>query len=139
MKVQNDVTDALLDRWNVDGNFVASYRNYHITSQELSLLCGERYLSDETINMLIQRYCDVANEKQNRSRYLLLPSFLSTGEFPKDIVRNVCDSVDISMVDTMYPCTGVSWFYSLMKGLHILTMDITALFQNNFKRIQEPS
>ena len=80
VKFEREVTEALLDRWNKDGNFLASYGNYHITSQSLSLLAGERYLSDEVINFLIWKYCDRANEAETQtSLKILLPSFLSTG------------------------------------------------------------
>ena len=41
---KEEVTHALLDRWNLESTYLASYGNYIITSQELSLLCGERYL-----------------------------------------------------------------------------------------------
>ena len=42
---QKEVTEALLDRWNLDSACLRSYDNFRITSQELSLLCSERYLS----------------------------------------------------------------------------------------------
>ena len=44
---EKEVTQALLDRWNLEVTYLASYDNYKISSQELSFLCGERYLSDE--------------------------------------------------------------------------------------------
>lgn len=53
---------ALLDRWNKEGSYLAPYGNNCITSQELSLLCGERYLSDEILNFLVEKYCDKSNQ-----------------------------------------------------------------------------
>ena len=77
---QQDVTDALFDRWNLQGTWLASYGNYRISSQELSLLCGERYLSDEVVNFLALKYCDRANKEQQSCKNILLPSFLSAGD-----------------------------------------------------------
>ena len=34
---EEEVTHALLDRWNLESRYLASYNNYRITSQELSL------------------------------------------------------------------------------------------------------
>ena len=62
-KHEKEITHALLDRWNVDDTYLTSYQNYRITSQEFSLLCGERYLSDEIVNLLIQKYCDKKKKK----------------------------------------------------------------------------
>ena len=73
--VRDEVTYALLDRVNEEEKHLVCYKDYRVTSQELSVLCGERYLSDEIINLLIQRYCDRANEKQHSCRFILLPSF----------------------------------------------------------------
>ena len=55
VEFEQEVTEALLDRWNKDGRFLATYPNYQITSQGLSLLAGERYLCDPIINLLIQK------------------------------------------------------------------------------------
>ena len=87
---QQDVTDALFDRWNLQGTWLASYGNYRISSQELSLLCGERYLSDEVVNFLALKYCDRANEEQQSCKNILLPSFPSTGDILESTVTNIC-------------------------------------------------
>lgn len=52
------VTAALLDNENLQREFLAKSwcGQYNITSQELSTLCGERFLSDETINFLVSNY-----------------------------------------------------------------------------------
>jgi len=76
--LQDGVTHALLDRWNIEGSYLATYGNYRITSQELSLLCGERYLSDEILNFLVEKYCDKSNQNKQEEQNILLPSFLST-------------------------------------------------------------
>ena len=79
--MKDKVTHALLDRVNEESKYLVSCKDYRITSQEYSIMCGERYLSDEIINLLVQRYnCDQANEKHHSCRYIFLPSFLSVGE-----------------------------------------------------------
>ncbi|KAK3740136.1 hypothetical protein QZH41_007571 [Actinostola sp. cb2023] len=100
--LKDAVTGALLDRWNPDGNFLSSYTNYVVTSQDLSLLCGERYLSDEIINLLLHKDCDKANEMEKSTKFLLLPSFLSTGMVSGDVIRRACDSVHIHEVKTIF-------------------------------------
>ena len=85
-----EVAHALFDRWNLEGTSLASYGSYKITSQKLSLLCGERYLSDEVLNLLALKYCDRANKEQKSSRNVLLPSFLSTGNILESLVNNIC-------------------------------------------------
>ena len=84
-----EVAHALFDRWNLQGTWLASYGSYKITSQELSLLCGERYLSDEVLNLLALKYCDRANKEQQSSHNMLLPSFLSTGDILESVVNNI--------------------------------------------------
>jgi Ulp1 family protease len=39
---------------------------------------------------------------QSLCRYMLLPSFISTGEVSRDIVENICCSGDMNTVDTMF-------------------------------------
>ena len=90
-----DVTRALLDRVNEEEKYLVSYKNYRITSQELSVMCEERYLSDEIINLLIQRYFDLANEKNQSCTFILLPSFLSVGEVSGNLIRNISTVEDI--------------------------------------------
>ena len=46
------VTEALLDWWNMSCQCLVELKGYQITSQDLSHLCCERYLSDEIINLL---------------------------------------------------------------------------------------
>ena len=96
------VAEALLDRWNLEGNYLASYDNYRISSQELSLLCGERYLSDEIINFLGQKYCDKANEESQMHQNILLPSYLSTGNVLKTVVERICHQNDMESVANMF-------------------------------------
>ena len=103
VEYEQEVTEALLDRWNKDGSFLASYGNYKITSQVLSSLAGERYLCDEIINFLIQKYCDQANavEKQGGLK-VLLPSFLSTGKVLRNVVENLSLTHDTERVEHMF-------------------------------------
>ena len=97
-----EVTEALLDRWNLDGSYLASYDNYRISSQELSLLCGERYLSDEVINFLGQKYCDKANEEIQICQNIFLPSYLSTGNVLKTVVERICHQNNMESVVNMF-------------------------------------
>lgn len=99
---EEEVTHALLDRWNLECTYLASYNNYRITSQELSLLCGERYLSDELLNFLGDKFCDMANEKHQSCQNILLPSFLSTGTILESVVNNICHSHDMASVVHMF-------------------------------------
>ena len=101
-RMRDDVTRALLDRVNEEEKYLVSYKNYRITSQELSVMCGERYLSDEIINLLIQRYCDLANEKNQSCTFILLPSFLSVGEVSGNLIRNICTVEDMNEVEVMF-------------------------------------
>ena len=98
----DDVTHALLDRWNLEGTYLASYHGYTITSQVLSQLCGERYLSDEILNFLGQKYCDESNHNRQACHNILLPSFLSTGELFENVVVNICANYDLDSVKSMY-------------------------------------
>ena len=100
---EREVTEALLDRWNKDDSFLASYGNYKITSQVLSSLVGERYLCDEIINFLIQKYCDRANAMENQGGLkILLPSFLSTGTVLRNVVERLSLIHDMERVEQMF-------------------------------------
>ena len=99
---EEKVTRALLDRWNLEGKHLASYNNYSITSQELSLLCGERYLTDEIMNLLGLKYCDRANKKHQACQNVLLPSFLATGNCLDSVVTNICLNHDMASVVNMF-------------------------------------
>ena len=101
-KFEKEVTHALLDRWNNDGTYLAEYQNYRISSQELSLLCGERYLSDEIINFVTQKYCDKANESTKACNNILLPSFLSSGCVLRNVVESICLHYNMQEVVTMF-------------------------------------
>ena len=101
-KYEKEITHALLDRWNVDDTYLTSYQNYRITSQEFSLLCGERYLSDEIVNLLIQKYCDEKNQSKKACHSILLPSFLSSGCVLRNVVESISLRCDIERVDTMF-------------------------------------
>ena len=53
------VAEALLDQWNTSGNMLVDFTGYKINSQDLSILCCERYLNDEVMNLLIIKYCAI--------------------------------------------------------------------------------
>ena len=84
------------------GTYLASYHGYNITSQELSQLCGERYLSDEILNFLGQKYCDKSNQNRQGCHNILLPSFLSTGEIFENVVVNICANNDLDSAKRMF-------------------------------------
>ena len=98
----DNVTHALLHRWNFEGTYPASYHDYTITSQVLSQWCGERYLSDEILNFLGQKYCDEFNHNRQACHNILLPSFLSTGELLENVVVNIRANYDLDSVMSMY-------------------------------------
>ena len=58
--------EALFHRWNLNGQFLVQYKGFTIASQELSVLCCERYLTDEVINLLIIKHCDAATGRLGR-------------------------------------------------------------------------
>lgn len=97
------VTAALLDRKNLQGEYVARSLcgEYKITSQELSRLCGERHLSDETINFLMAMYCTRANQEKGKDAFLFFPSYLSENVL-KSVVRKICKSNKMSQLELMF-------------------------------------
>ena len=97
----DNVTHPLLDRWDFKGTYLASYHGYTITSQVLSQLCGERYLSDEILNFFGQKYCDESNHNRQACHNILLLSFLSTGELFENVVVNICTNYDLDSVMSM--------------------------------------
>ena len=105
---EEEVTNALLDRWNLESSYLASYGNYRITSQELSLLCGERYLSDEILNFLGHKFCERANDEHQACLNILLPSFLSSGNIINSVVSKICVSHDMASVVQMFLPLGTS-------------------------------
>lgn len=96
------VVKALLDRWNLDGTFVAKSLDYFITSQELSRLCGERYLSDEMIHFFIQVHCHKANMAISRDKFVLLPSFVTARDVQTNILSRVCRIYNIKETEVLF-------------------------------------
>ncbi|KAL9953219.1 hypothetical protein ACROYT_G040599 [Oculina patagonica] len=86
-----EVTEALLDRWNLEGKYLASYDNYRISSQELSLLVGERphelvslgtrHIFDEgsTVYFDDGYHCPVPQELKTNARDISNIIFRATG------------------------------------------------------------
>ena len=73
-----------------------------MTSQDLSLLVGERYLNDDIINFLIQKYCDKANAaREHTGTKVLLPSFLSMGKVSSNVVQRLSLTCDMERVENM--------------------------------------
>ena len=77
------------------------YKGFTVTSQELSVLCCERYLTDEVINLLIIKYCDAANRRLEEELFCMLPSDVSTN-FRKSAVHNLYANVNMSTVDLIF-------------------------------------
>ena len=105
------VAEALLDRWNTSGSVLVDYKGYKITSQDLSVLCCERYLNDEVMNLLIMKYCEEANERHQEEAFTMLPSYV-TSVFGTNSIHHLCASVDMSKVDTVFLPThlhGCHW------------------------------
>jgi len=103
LKYQQEVIDALLNRWNKDERFIACHGNYQITSQTLSLLAGERYLTDKIMYFLIQKYCNKANEAPEKNGLqILLPLFLSTGTVLRNVVQRLCILNDMERVKYVF-------------------------------------
>ena len=57
--------------------FIVSRKGSRVNSQVLSTFCGERYLSDESINILLDHYCSKANEFERKTSFVALPAHLS--------------------------------------------------------------
>lgn len=95
------VSEALLDNWNEKGQYLVQLKWYNITSQELSVLCCERYLNDEVINLLINTFCDAANERHGRTLYTMLSSYISTN-FQTSAVQYIYANVDMSTVEIIF-------------------------------------
>ena len=95
------VTEALLDNWNAKGQYLVQRKGYTIKSQELSVLCCERYLTDEIINLFISKYCDTANDGFGRSVFAMLPSDVST-QFQTSAVHHLNANVELSTVETIF-------------------------------------
>ena len=73
----------------------------YITSQDVSALCCECYLTNEIINVLIRKDCDAANECFGRSIFAMLPSDVST-QFLTSAVHNLNVNVELSTVETIF-------------------------------------
>ena len=100
--LQEEVTHARLDWWNIEGSYLAAYGNYRITFQDLSLLCGERYVSDEILNFLVERYCNKSNQEKQVEQNILLPSFPSTGDVLRNVVERIWLWKDMGLVTNMF-------------------------------------
>ena len=100
-KEKETVKAALLDRWNLNGQLLVQYKGFNITSQELSVLCCERYLTDEIINVLTIKYCDAANERLGRDVFAMLPTDISR-HFRESAVFNLVANVDMSTVEMVF-------------------------------------
>ena len=94
------VAEALLDRWNTSWNVLVDYNGYKITSQDLSILCCERYLNDKVMNLLIIKYCEKAND--HRQEFLTPLTSYVMSVFGTNSIHQLCASVDTNKVDTVF-------------------------------------
>ena len=92
------MTEALLDNWNLKGQYLVQSKGYTITSQEL---CCERYLAHEIIKLLISKYCDDANDGFGRSIFAMLPWDTST-QFRTSAVHNLNANIERTTVETIF-------------------------------------
>ena len=100
-KEKETVKEALLDRWNLNAQLLVQYKGFNVTSQELSVLCCERYLTDEIINVLTIKYCDAANARLERDVFAMLPTDISK-QFRESAVFNLSANIDMSTVETIF-------------------------------------
>ena len=100
-KEKETVKEALLDRCNLNGQLLVQCKGFHITLQELSVLCCERYLTDEIINVLTIKYCNAVNERLQRDVFAMLPTDISR-HFRESAVFNLSANADMSTVDMIF-------------------------------------
>lgn len=98
---EGTVKEALLDRWNLNGQLLVQYKGFNVTSQELSVLCCERYLTDEIINVLTIKYCDAANARLERDVSAMLPTDISK-HFRESAVFDLSANIDMSTVEMIF-------------------------------------
>lgn len=98
---EETVKEALLDRWNLNGQLLVQYKGFNVTSQELSVLCCERYFTDEIINVLTIKYCDAANARLERDIFAMLPTDISK-HFRESAVFNLSANIDMSTVEMIF-------------------------------------
>ena len=98
---EETVKEALLDRWNLNGQLLVQYKGFNVMSQELSVLCCERYLTDEIINVLTIKYCDAANARLERDVFAMLPTDISK-QFRESAVFNLSANIDMSTVEMIF-------------------------------------
>ena len=94
--------EAFIDRWNLEGNYLASYDNYRISSQELSLLCGERYLSDE---VTISSVRCIVTRQMKKVKFVRTSSCLRISQLKtclKSVVEHICHQNDMESVANMF-------------------------------------
>ena len=105
------VAGALLDLWNTSGNVLVDCKGHKITSQDLPVLCCEQYLNDKVMNLLIIKYSENANEHCQEDVFTMLSSYV-TLVFGTNAIHQLCGSVDMSKVDTVFYATylhGCQW------------------------------
>ena len=95
------VSEALLDSWNEKSQHLVCYKGFTVTSQGFSVFCCGRYLTDEVINLLINKYCDEANGRHGMDFFALLPSVVST-KFRQSAVHNLRANVDMRTVEMIF-------------------------------------
>ena len=95
------VTEALHERWNTTGKLLQEHKGYRITSQDLSVLCCERYLNDKVMNLLIIKYCEKANERLQEEVFTMLPSYVTLA-FGANSIQRLCASVDMSKIGIVF-------------------------------------
>ena len=91
------VAEALLDRWNTSVSYLLESKGYTITSQDLSVLCCERYLNDQVMNLLIRKFCDDVNERMGEN----VPSYVKV-DFGLNVIHQLCANMDITSTEIVF-------------------------------------
>ena len=100
-KEKTTVKEALLDRWNLNGQLLVQYKGFNVMLQELSVLCCERYLTDEINSVLTIKSCDAANARLERDVFAMLSSDTSK-HLRESVVFNLSANIDMSTVEMIF-------------------------------------
>ena len=81
------VEAALFKNSSGQSKFLVSRNGSRVTAQVLSTFCEERYLCDESINILLRHYCTQANEHEKKSSFIALPAYLSDTRTVNEVIK----------------------------------------------------
>ncbi|XP_031552018.1 uncharacterized protein LOC116289264 [Actinia tenebrosa] len=94
---------ALLDSVVNGRPFKIGHFQCNISAFELSTLCGEGYLCDETITFMVNLYCARANESKGKAAFFVLDPLLVEGDSQFEaILRNAFLDINIKEVEAFF-------------------------------------